>query len=152
LKVVAQIRIDASDRQLRSIPTAAVLSPDGQYLYVANQGVRLSSDEATEVGWVSVVDTRLNEVIHDVALPQAGIDECQGANPQFIAISPAGDRLVVLNESGIASIIDTASKSIVGTATLRRATDQPQVVVVNPARNTAYVGTTGDAGLAVIPL
>ena len=153
LKVVAQIRIDASaDRQLRSIPTAAVLSPDGQYLYVANQGVRLSSDEATEVGWVSVVDTRLNEVIHDVALPQAGIDECQGANPQFIAISPAGDRLVVLNEYGIASIIDTASKSIVGTATLRRATDQPQVVVVNPARNTVYVGTTGDAGLAVIPL
>ena len=153
LNVVAQIRIDASaDRQLRSIPTAAVLSPDGRYLYVANQGVRLSSDEATEVGWVSVVDTRLNEVIHDIALPQAGIDECQGANPQFIAISPAGDRLVVVNEYGIASIIDTASKSIVGTATLRHPTDQPRVVVVNPARNAVYVGTTGDAGLAVIPL
>ncbi len=77
LNVVAQIRIDASpDRQLRSIPTAAVLSPDGRYLYVAIQGVRLSSDEATEVGWVSVVDTQVNEVIHDIALPQAGIDEC----------------------------------------------------------------------------
>jgi len=153
LNVVARIRIDASaDRQVRSIPAAAVLSPDGRCLYVANQGVRLSSDEATEVGWVSVVDTRLNKVIHDIALPQAGVDECQGANPQFIAISPAGDRLVVVNEYGIASIIDIASKSVVGTATLGLPTDQPRVVVVNPARDAVYVGTTGEAGLTVIPL
>ncbi len=153
LNVVAQIRIDASpERQLRSIPTAAVLSPDGRYLYVAIQGVRLSSDEATEVGWVSVVDTQLNEVVHDIPLPQAGVDECKGANPQFIAISPAGDRLVVANEYGIASIIDTATKSVVNTATLGHPTDQPRVVVVNPARNAVYVGTTGDAGLVVIPL
>jgi DNA-binding beta-propeller fold protein YncE len=153
LNVVAQIRIGASpDRPLRSIPTAAVLSPDGRYLYVAIQGVRLSADEATEVGWVSVVDTRLNEVIHDIALPQAGIDEYRGANPQFIAISPAGDRLVVLNEYGIVSIIDTASKSVVNTTMLGHPTDQPRVVVVNPARNAVYVGTTGDEGLAVIPL
>jgi DNA-binding beta-propeller fold protein YncE len=153
LNVVAGIRIDASaDRQLRSIPAAAVLSPDGRRLYVANQGVRLSSDEATEVGWVSVVDTRLNKVIDDIALPGAGIDECQGANPQFIAISPAGDRLVVVNEYGIASIIDIASNSVIGTATLGQPTDQPRVVVVNPARNAVYVGTTGDAGLTVIPL
>jgi DNA-binding beta-propeller fold protein YncE len=153
LNVVAQTIIDASpDRQLRSIPTAAVLSPDGRYLYVAIQGVRLSSDEATEVGWVSVVDTRLNEVIHDIALPQAGIDECLGANPQFIAISPAGDRLVVVNEYGIVSIIDTASRSVVSTATFEHPTDQPRVVMVNPARNAVYVGTTGAAGLTVIPL
>jgi len=153
LNVVARIRIDASvDRQLRSIPAAAVLSPDGRCLYVANQGVRLSSDEATEVGWVSVVDTRLNKVIYDIALPGAGFDECQGANPQFIAISPAGDRLVVVNEYGIASIIDIASKSVVGTATLGLPTDQPRVVVVNPARDAVYVGTTGEAGLTVIPL
>jgi DNA-binding beta-propeller fold protein YncE len=153
LNVVAQIRIDASpDRQLRSIPTAAVLSPDGRYLYVAIQGVRLSADEATEVGWVSVVDTRLNEVVHDIALSQTGIDECRSANPQFIAISPTGDRLVVLNEYGIASIIDTASRSVVSTATLGHPKDEPRVVMINPARNAVYVGTTGDAGLAVIPL
>jgi DNA-binding beta-propeller fold protein YncE len=153
LNVVARIGIDVSaDRQVRSIPAAAVLSPDGRYLYVANQGVRLSSDEATEVGWVSVVDTGLNEVTHDIVLPQGGVDECQGANPQFIVISPAGDRLVVVNEYGIASIIDTASGSVVTTATLGHPTDQPRVVVVNPTRNAVYVGTTGDAGLAVIPL
>jgi DNA-binding beta-propeller fold protein YncE len=149
LNVVARIKIDASvDRQLRSIPAAAVLSPDGRRLYVANQGVRSSSEEATEVGWVSVVDTRLNEVIHDIALPDA--DEYQGANPQFIAISPAGDRLVVVNEYGIASVIDIASKSVVSTVTLGQPTDQPRVVIVNPARNAVYVG--GDAGLTVIPL
>jgi DNA-binding beta-propeller fold protein YncE len=145
LKVVARIGIDASaDRGLRSIPAAAVLSPDGRCLYVANQGVRLSSDEATEVGWVSVVDTGLNKVIHDI--------ELQCDNPQFIVISPAGDRLVVVNEYGIASIIDVASKSVVGTATLGKPTDQPRVVVVNTARNAVYVGTSGDAGLTVIPL
>jgi DNA-binding beta-propeller fold protein YncE len=153
LNVVARIRIDAlADRQLRSIPAAAVLSPDGRRLYVANQGVQLSADEATEVGWVSVVDTRLNEVIHDIALPQAGIDKCQGANPQFIAISPTGNRLVVVNEYGIASIIDVAAKSVVATAVLGHPTDQPRVVVVNAARNAVYVGTTGEAGLTVIPL
>jgi DNA-binding beta-propeller fold protein YncE len=153
LNVVARVKIDASvDRELRSIPAAAVLSPNGQSLYVANQGVRLSSDEATEVGWVSVVDTRLNKVIDDIALPQGGVDGLQGANPQFIAIGPAGDRLVVVNEDGIATIIDVASRSVVSTATLGTPTDQPRVVVVNPARNAIYVGITGDAGLAVIPL
>jgi DNA-binding beta-propeller fold protein YncE len=149
LNMVARIKIDASvDRELRSIPAAAVLSPDGQCLYVANQGVRSSSDEATEVGWVSVVDTRLNEVIHDIELPEAG--EYRGANPQFIAISPAGDRLVVVNEYGIATIIDITSKSVVSTVTLGKPTDQPRVVTVNAARNAVYVG--GDAGLTVIPL
>jgi len=153
LNVVAQIKIDTSvDQELRSIPAAAVLSPNGQFLYVANQGVRLSSDEATEVGWVSVVNTRSNKVIDDIALPQGGVDELQGTNPQFIAISPAGDRLVVVNEYGIASIIDAASRSVVSTATLGKPTDQPRVVVVNPARNAVYVGTTGEAGLTVIPL
>jgi DNA-binding beta-propeller fold protein YncE len=151
LNVVARIKIDASvDRELRSIPAAAVLSPDGRCLYVANQGVRSSSEEATEVGWVSVVDTRLNEVIHDIALPEAGIGEYQGANPQFIAISPAGDRLVVVNEYGIASVIDIASQSVVSTVTVGQPTDQPRVVIVNPTRNAVYVG--GDAGLTVIPL
>jgi DNA-binding beta-propeller fold protein YncE len=153
LNVVARIKIDASaDRELRSIPTAAVLSPNGQSLYVANQGVRLSSDEATEVGWVSVVDTRLNKVIDDIALPPGGVNGLQGANPQFIAIGPAGDRLIVVNEYGIATIIDVASRSVVSTATLGKPTDQPRVVVANPARNAVYVGTTGDAGLTVIPL
>jgi DNA-binding beta-propeller fold protein YncE len=153
LKVVSRITIEASaDRQLRSIPSAAALSPDGRCLYVANQGVRLSSDEATEVGWVSVVDTRLNKVVHDIELPQSGIDESQGANPQFIAISPAGDRLVVVNEQAIASIIDVASRSVVSTVTFGEPTDQPRVVVVNPARNAVYVGTSGEAGLTVISL
>ena len=153
LNVVARIRIDAlADRQLRSIPAAAVLSPDGRSLYVANQGVQLSSDEATEVGWVSVIDTRLNEVIHDIALPNEGSDESQCANPQFIAIGPTGDRLVVVNEYAIASIIDATSRSVVSTVSLGEPTDQPRVVVVNPARNAVYVGTTGEAGLTVIPL
>ena len=60
--------------------------------------------------------------------------------------------MVVVNEYGVASIIDVASMSVVGTATLGEPTDQPRVVVVNPARNAVYVGTTGDAGLTVIPL
>lgn len=153
LNVVARISIDAlADRQLRSIPAAAVLSPDGRSLYVANQGVQLSSDEATEVGWVSVIDTGLNEVIADIMLPNDGNDESHGANPQFIAIGPSGDRLVVVNEYAIASIIDVTSRSVVSTVSLGEPTDQPRVVVVNRARNAVYVGTTGDAGLTVIPL
>jgi DNA-binding beta-propeller fold protein YncE len=153
LNVMARIDIDVlADRQLRSIPAAAALSPDGRCLYVANQGVLLSSDEATEVSWVSVVDTGLNKVIHEIALPQAGINESLGANPQFIAISPAGDRLVVVNEYAIASIIDLASRCVVSTVTLGKPTDEPRVVAVNRTRNAVYVGTTGASGLTVIPL
>jgi DNA-binding beta-propeller fold protein YncE len=149
LNVVARIKIDASaDRALRSIPAAAVVSPDGSRLYVANQGVRSSDDEATEVGWVSVVDTRLNQVIDEIALPEA--DENRGANPQFIAISGAGDHLVVVTEYGSASVIDIASRSVVDTLSLGASTDRPRVVVANPARNAVYVG--GEAGLTVIAL
>ncbi|OBF30836.1 hypothetical protein A5724_22730 [Mycobacterium sp. ACS1612] len=151
LNVVARIRIEASaDRQLRSIPTAAVLSPDGRCLYVANQGVRLSSDEATEVGWISVIDTARNEVVHDIPLPDVGVDEYRAASPQFITISPSGDRLVVVNEYGIASVIDIASGSLLSTVPLGKSTDQPRAVIVNPTRNAVYVG--GDSGLTVIPL
>jgi DNA-binding beta-propeller fold protein YncE len=151
LKMVARIKIDVkADRQLRSIPAAAVLSPGGRCLYVANKGVRLSSDEATEVGWISVVDTRVNKVVHDIALPEAGVGEYQGASPQFITISPAGDRLVVVNEYGIASIIDIMSGSVLSTVTLGNQTDQPRIVIANPARNAVYVGS--DSGLTVIPL
>ncbi|MFG1933948.1 YncE family protein [Mycobacterium sp. NPDC048908] len=151
LNVVARIRIDASaDRQLRSIPSAAVLSPDGRCLYVANQGVRLSSDEATEVGWISVIDTRRNQVVHDITLPATSADEYRGASPQFITISPAGDRLVVVNEYGVASVIDIASGSVLSTVTLGKSTDRPRVVIGNPTRNAVYVG--GDSGLTVIPV
>ena len=58
--------------------------------------------------------------------------------------------MVVVNEYGIASIIDVESKSVVSTVTLGEPTDQPRVVIVNPARNAVYIG--GDAGLTVIPL
>jgi DNA-binding beta-propeller fold protein YncE len=151
LNVVARIKIDASAADtLRSIPAAAVMSPDGRRLYVANQGVRLIADEATEVGWISVVDTRQNEVIDDIALPDPGIDGYRSASPQFIAIGPAGDRLVVVNEYGVASVIDITTKDVVDTITLGEPTDQPRVVTVNPARNSVYVG--GDAGLTVIAL
>jgi hypothetical protein len=42
--------------------------------------------------------------------------------------------------------------SVVSTATLEHPKERPRVVVVNPARNAVYVGTTGDVGLTVIPL
>ena len=151
LNMVARIKIDASaDRQLRSIPAAAVLSPDGRLLYVANHGVQLDSAEAREVGWISVVDTRLNEVVDDIVLPEPASDRCQGASPQFIAINAAGDRLAVVNEYGIASVVDIASKSILDTVSLGDPTDQPRVVIANPTRSAVYVG--GDSGLTVIPL
>jgi hypothetical protein len=37
-------------------------------------------------------------------------------------------------------------------AALEHPKERPLVVVANPARNAVYVGTTGDAGLTVIPL
>jgi hypothetical protein len=144
LNVVAHIRIDAAVGELCSIPAAAALSLDGRSLYVANQGLRLVSEDATELGWVSVVDTHRNEVVAEIPLPAAH------ANPQFVAVSPAGDRLVVVNEYGLASIINIEANSVACTVTLGKPADQSRVVLVNPARNVVYVG--GDAGLTVIPL
>jgi DNA-binding beta-propeller fold protein YncE len=58
----------------------------------------------------------------------------------------------VVSEYGFASIIDTASRSVIETAALGEPTDQPRVVMVNDARNAVYVGTSGDDGLTVIAL
>jgi DNA-binding beta-propeller fold protein YncE len=66
-----------------------------------------------------------------------------------VAISLGGDRLLVAHRNGIAAIVDVESKTVVETVTLGHPT---QVVAVNPLHNTVYVGTTGEAGLTVIPL
>ena len=66
-----------------------------------------------------------------------------------VAISLGGDRLLVAHRNGIAAIVDVESKTVVETVTLAHAT---QVVAVNPLHNTVYVGTTGEAGVTVIPL
>jgi DNA-binding beta-propeller fold protein YncE len=148
--VVARIRIDTSpEGDLRDIPVSAALSPNGRHLYVANQGVRLSSDEATEVGWVSIIDTETNNVISEIALTQPGISESYCPNPEFVAIGRGGNRLLVACQNGIALIIDIESKTVVDVVTLRHPT---QVVAANLLRNTVYIGTTGEAGLTVIPL
>jgi DNA-binding beta-propeller fold protein YncE len=57
---------------------------------------------------------------------------------------------VVVNQYGIASLVDTATKTVVDTVTLGHPTHRPQVAAVNPLCNTVYVGTTGEAGLTVI--
>jgi DNA-binding beta-propeller fold protein YncE len=66
-----------------------------------------------------------------------------------VAISLGGDRLLVAHRNGIAAIVDVESKTVVETVKLGHPT---QVVAVNPLHNTVYVGTTGEAGLTVIPL
>jgi DNA-binding beta-propeller fold protein YncE len=66
-----------------------------------------------------------------------------------VAISLGGDRLLVAHRNGIAAIVDVESTTVVETVTLGHPT---QVVAVNPLHNTVYVGTTGEAGVTVIPL
>ena len=153
LNVVARLRIDASVRSTTAQhPGRSGAEPRRPMPVRGQPGRALSSDEATEVGWVSVVDTRLNKVIHDIALARGRCRRMSGRQPAIHRDQPRGR-----SPGGGQRVRDRVDhrhrvQSVVGTATLGLPTDQPRVVVVNPARDAVYVGTTGEAGLTVIPL
>ena len=91
-----RITLDTADRPV-NIPFAAVVTPDGSMLYVANAG---SND-------VSVIDL-------DTGIATANVKV--GANPRGIALTPDGSQLFVNNVlDGTLTVIDAATNGVTAT-------------------------------------
>ncbi|GAG18306.1 unnamed protein product, partial [marine sediment metagenome] len=112
-------------------PVYAAITPDGNYVYVANEG------PTNEPGTVSVIRTADNTVV-------ATIDVGDGAH--YIVFTPNGDYAYVLNEetsygqSGTVSVIDTASNNVVETIVVGR---WPKSLAITPDGDYVYVANTG---------
>ncbi len=88
---------------------------------------------------VSVIDTATNTVVATVAV---------GANPEGVAVNPAGTRAYVTNfVSNNVSVIDTAANTVVATVAVGIS---PTGVAVNPAGTFAYVANYGSNTVSVI--
>ncbi len=116
----------ASTVSVGSDPLDMVVSPNGNYAYVANDASNS----------VSVVSTATNTVVDTVAV---------GLNPTSIAISPNGDYAYVTNSgygAGTVSIIDTSTNTVTGTINIG-ANSEPNSVAISSSGSYAYVLSSG---------
>jgi YVTN family beta-propeller protein len=106
-----------------------VVSPDGNYLYGAN------NDNKT----VMVIDTGTNEVTSTISV---------GNLPRGIAISPDGGTLYVSNaQDGTVSVIATATGTVTTTVAVG---DYPFYLAVSPDGSYVYVPNANDATVSII--
>lgn len=110
-------------------PQGVAVSPDGKFLYVANNGANT----------VSVVDTSTNVV-------KAGIPV--GNSPRNIAVSPDGSKLYITNYlSGTVSVIDTATSAATDTVTVGV---HPHGVAVDSGGSRLYVSNHASNTLSIV--
>lgn len=113
-------------------PVAIVISPDGKFTYVANNGS----------GTVSVVDVDPNSTDFETNVEDINV----GSFPIDLAIHPDGDRLFVVNSgSNDISIIDTDEFSETFHAVIGNvgtgSSSTPRTVTVTPDGTKLYIGT-----------
>lgn len=124
--------IVTTDIMTQVTPYIGVFSPDGAFLYLANNAGVLP-------GAVSVISVPTNTVIATIPT---------GVDPQNIAISPNGSKVYVANNSGSSvTVIDTATNSVA--ATVATGT-QPQGLSVTPNGQRVYVPNFGSGTVSVI--
>ena len=103
-------------------PTALALTPSGNRLYVVGKTS------------VSIVDTSANTMIGNVS----GLYAPAGSTPtpKAVAVSPDGTLAYVTNSTGVVSIVDTNTNSVVATIS----STGSDSVVFSPDGKRAYVG------------
>ncbi len=119
-------------------PTGMAITPDQEYIYVAN--IRSAN--------LSVISTASNSVVAMIPLPSSyGV-----ASPFGIAMSPDGQQLFVSNLSdGTVRVISTRTNTVVGTIT--EAYDWAmRYIAISPSGEYLYVAGAGDGKLTVIRL
>ncbi len=128
-------------------PDAVAVSPDGQYVYVADYGGNEVSVVETDL-----MDSPDDPVVATVSLPS-------GSEPDSLALSPDGDQLLVADYgTGKVSVIDTqAGSGYLGVANLCPSSSspcpsstEPVSVAISPDGSRAYVALAGDDDLSVI--
>ena len=129
--------INTADNTVRTIPghsIAAALSPDGGYLYTAEN----ATDPAGRYGWISVIDME-SDAVATMSVDNQVID---------LAVTPDGGRLYALTSEhnsyyqygrGAIAVIDTAARRVIDTIavgsspdTLRISPDGAHIYVIHP--------------------
>ncbi len=115
-----------------SRPRGIAITPDGKFLYVANQA---SSS-------VSVIQVESLEVTDTIAIPGGG-------SPYGVAVTPDGGSVYVAtaDDRGRIFVIDTETRTVVETI---RAGRQLRNVAVSPDGTLAYVTSNGDGRVFII--
>lgn len=118
-------------------PIWGVMAPDGVHVFIVNQG------DGTDNGWVSVIDTLLDEVI-------ANIDV--GVSPNYAVFEPTNQRLYVSNTgSPFISVIKANGVDLANRIVPTKIADIP---IPAPATSVAALtdGTRAYAALGGCPL
>ncbi|HUH67639.1 MAG TPA: YncE family protein [Mycobacterium sp.] len=129
--------INTADNTVKTMPgysVAAALSPDGAYLYTADN----ATDPAGHCGWISVIDME-SEAVAAVPVDNQVTD---------LAVTPDGSRLYALTskrnsyyqyDQGAIAVIDTATRRVIDTIavgvspdTLRISPDGTRIYVIHP--------------------
>jgi autotransporter-associated beta strand protein/YVTN family beta-propeller protein len=116
-------------------PTGVAVTPNGKYVYVANQTNHGSSSGQPIVGTVSVINTATNSVVSSIPV---------GFSPTGITVTPNGQYVYVANMnnqgvSGTVSVISTATNTVVSTIAVGAA---PIGVSVTPDGKYVYVSNS----------
>ncbi|MBN1139692.1 MAG: beta-propeller fold lactonase family protein [Anaerolineae bacterium] len=120
-------------------PFDIVISPDGRQAYVANR----STDN------LLVLDLTTGQIEEVIDLyPQAA--HPLGPAPVRLALTPAGDRLLVINaHDGSVIVLDTATHTVLDTVAVGRS---PEDVAISPDGSLAYVPNKHDWTVSAIDL
>ncbi|MGH2889135.1 MAG: PKD domain-containing protein, partial [Solirubrobacteraceae bacterium] len=110
-----------------STPHGVAITPDGRFAYVANFGS----------GTVSVIDTGTNSVV--------GAPITVGAKPDGIAIAPDGGHAFVAQQGNDISIVDTATKAVVGSVPDSLG---PSQISIGPRGGRAFVTNSGSSSVS----
>ncbi len=121
-------------------PCGMAVTPDNQYLYVANNNnyaVEYNSTGPVNADSVSVIDLSTNEVITTIV-------DTSFAEPYTISINPAGTKAYVSNSnSSTITIIDIATNTVTGTIT---GFDGPSGMAISANGQIGYVNNYGYSG------
>jgi YVTN family beta-propeller protein len=123
--------------QVGKQPLQAVISPDGNRVYVVNSGTVIDN------GSISVIDTATDTVIDTIA---NGVN-----NPAGIAISPDGRRAYITNETDSnVSVVDLRTNQVIDQIGLERRGQYPTGVAISPDGMKVYVANNSAGGVSVI--
>lgn len=143
-----------------TLPEKGVVSVDdlGDFIYEPTEAARRAvgarnASEAARVDFfaITVSDGRASIEV-PVTVPVAPLNDTQvdtislGGSPQGLAFSKGGSRAYVSNQDGTVSIIDTASRELVGTLSVG---GNPGSLVISPDGTKLYVSQSADNTVSV---
>ncbi len=127
-----EIALDDDEEGGNTGPLGVALTPDGQYLYVANNNA----------GTVSIIQTSDNTLVDTLTV---------GSGPWGVAVGSDGDYVYVTNsEDNTVTVITTSNQQVDGSAI--SVGDQPMGVAAPRNGDFAYVVNQGDNSISKIDI